>query len=129
MRPPVPFPRNPLPQDIMIPKNEIKRMPKYLKYIRTLPCVICNDHTTTEAAHVRFIAPCGVGLKPSDEFTLPLCGAHHREQHRRGEELWWKSKGLDPKEITEGLWDIFNLFENKNQAWSNADIYLRGIHG
>ena len=113
----------------MIPKNEIKRMPKYLKYIRTLPCVICNDHTTTEAAHVRFIAPCGVGLKPSDEFTLPLCGAHHREQHRRGEELWWKSKKLDPKEITEGLWNIFNLFENKAQAWSNADIYLRGIHG
>ena len=113
----------------MIRKTEFKRMPKYLKYIRTLPCVVCKTNQNIQAAHVRYIAPCGTGIKPSDEHCLSLCQPCHAEQHSRGEELWWESKGLNPREITEGLWDIFNRFDNAGQAWANADIYVRGIHG
>jgi len=113
----------------MIRKTEFKRMPKYLKYIRTLPCVICKTNQNIQAAHVRYIAPCGTGIKPSDEHCLSLCQPCHAEQHSQGEEVWWKSKGLDPKEITEGLWYIFNRFDNPAHAWANADIYVREIHG
>ena len=113
----------------MIRKTEFKRMPKYLEYIRTLPCVVCKTTYDIQAAHVRYIAPSGTGIKPPDSSTVSLCQPCHADQHSRGEEAWWKSKGLDPKEITEGLWDIFNFFENKGQAWANADIYVRGIHG
>jgi hypothetical protein len=112
----------------LIPKTEFKRMPRYLEYIRTLPCVICKTTYDIQAAHVRYIAPSGTGIKPSDQHVLSLCQPCHADQHSRGEELWWKSKKLDPKEITEGLWDIFNLFENKAQAWSNAVLYVEGIN-
>ena len=107
-----------------------RKSPKYLNFIRSLPCVICNDPTTTDAAHVRCIASCGVGLKPPDEgFTLPLCGAHHREQHSRGERLWWDSKNLDPKEITTELKKIFDKFDNNaGQRWANAVYYVEGIN-
>ena len=110
-------------------------MPKYLKYIRTLPCVVCvaegnrKGTTNIEAAHVRFISPSGLGLKPCDSKCVPLCGTHHRAQHRRGEELWWESKELDPREITDNLWDIYNKFENPAKAWMDAILYVESIHG
>lgn len=112
----------------MISKTEFKRMPKYLKYIRTLPCVVCKTTYDIQAAHVRYIAPCGTGIKPSDEHCLSLCQPCHAEQHSRGEEVWWKSKGLDPKEITEGLWDIFNRFGNPARG-NLAEVYVEGING
>lgn len=75
---------------------------KHLDYIRSLPCCICGDNTSTEAAHIR-TANIGLGKddggwgRPSDKWTLPLCGRHHREQHDFGNELkWWASKGKDP---------------------------------
>ena len=112
----------------MIRKTEFKRMPKYLEYIRTLPCVVCKTTYDIQAAHVRYIAPSGIGITPPDSATVSLCQPCHAEQHSRGEEVWWKSKGLDPKEITEGLWDIFNFFENIGQAWANAVLYVEGIN-
>jgi hypothetical protein len=36
-------------------------------------------------------AICALGRKVSDEFTVPLCGTHHRELHQRGDELAWCS--------------------------------------
>jgi len=114
--------------NMMIPKTEFSRMPKYLKYIRTLPCVVCKTTYDIQAAHVRYIAPCGIGIKPPDSATVSLCQPCHAEQHSRGEEVWWKSKGLDPKEITEGLWDIFNRFGNPARG-NLAEVYVRGIHG
>jgi hypothetical protein len=31
-----------------------------------------------------------VGRKVSDEFTVPLCRTHHRDNHRFGDEVaWW----------------------------------------
>ena len=38
----------------------------------------------------------GVGQKPHDFFTLPLCGKHHREQHTGNELAFWKRYGIDP---------------------------------
>jgi hypothetical protein len=36
---------------------------------------------------LRFAQPHGLGQKVSDEFTVPLCRAHHRELHRAGTEV------------------------------------------
>jgi hypothetical protein len=39
----------------------------------------------------------GVGQKPHDFFTLPLCGKHHRKQHEYGDERkFWQGYDLDP---------------------------------
>ncbi len=45
----------------------------------------------------------GVGIKPSDIWTIPLCSSAHRDQHNAGEaafENYWR---IDMKEIAEGL--------------------------
>lgn len=80
-----------------------ERNEKYLNYIRSLPCCICGDNTSTEAAHIRVGSinhdkpPTGMAEKPSDIWCLPLCGRHHREQHATGNELkFWQAKGIDP---------------------------------
>jgi hypothetical protein len=48
-----------------------------------------------ECAHVRTGTDGGVGLKPSDRWTVSLCSAHHAEQHRIGERRFERRYGLD----------------------------------
>ena len=49
--------------------------------------------------------PRGLSLKVSDEFTVPLCRAHHRELHRTGKESdWWAKAGLEPISLARKLW-------------------------
>jgi len=75
---------------------------KRLDFIRSLPCCICGDDTTTEAAHIRTSNlalgkdPPGMQAKPSDKWTVPLCGRHHREQHTMNEMAFWKKYEIDP---------------------------------
>ena len=75
---------------------------KRLEFIRSLPCCICKDDTTTEAAHIRTGSlahgknPTGMQEKPSDKWTVPLCGRHHREQHTMNEMEFWKKYQIDP---------------------------------
>ena len=41
----------------------------------------------------------------SDEFTVPLCRAHHRELHRAGKEAaWWTQMGIEPLAAARELW-------------------------
>jgi len=82
------------------PRQHDKRR---LDFIRSLPCCICGDNTSTEAAHIRAGSinhdkrSTGMQEKPSDRWTVPLCGEHHREQHAAGNEIaWWASYGKDP---------------------------------
>ena len=38
-----------------------------------------------------------MGCKVSDEFTVPLCRTHHRDNHRFGDEAaWWGRQAIDP---------------------------------
>ncbi len=71
----------------------------YLAYIRSLPCVVCSS-PFTEAAHLRMSCrlagkrEVGMGEKPDDRWTLPLCSQHHREQHTMNESAFWINRGL-----------------------------------
>jgi hypothetical protein len=64
--------------------NPDKRNPAHLEWIRTLPCTIRLCTQPSVAAHVRVRSGGGMGLKPPDSFTVPLCDGHHKEQHRIG---------------------------------------------
>jgi hypothetical protein len=47
-----------------------------------------------------------LGLKVSDEFTVPLCRGHHRRLHQAGDEVaWWEKLDIDALEIAKGLWE------------------------
>lgn len=83
----------------------------HLDFIRALPCCCCGDNTSTEAAHLRATAleygkrNTGGAEKPSDEWTVPLCGEHHREEHHIGnEEKFWKSHNINPYVLAMSLY-------------------------
>jgi hypothetical protein len=51
----------------------------------------------SDAHHLRFAQPRAMGLKVSDEFTVPLCRAHHHDNHRFGDEqARWEATTHDP---------------------------------
>lgn len=82
----------------------------HLDFIRALPCCCCGDNTSTEAAHIRTgnlaygKRNTGGAEKPSDEWTLPLCGKHHREQHNGSEAGFWSAQGINPYVLAMSLY-------------------------
>jgi hypothetical protein len=79
------------------------------KFVATRPCVIC-DRSPADAHHLRFAQPRALGRKVSDEFTVPVCRAHHRELHRHGDEAsWWKRFNIDPLPVALRLWQLTKL--------------------
>lgn len=50
----------------------------------------------------------GIGIKPDDKYTLPLCSDCHTRQphaqHNVGEVKFWADLGLDPLVICERLY-------------------------
>lgn len=76
----------------------------HLRFVAQQPCLICG-RSPSDAHHLRFAQPRALGLKSSDEFTVPLCRTHHRENHQRGNEReWWAGNQLDPMPIAVELW-------------------------
>jgi hypothetical protein len=84
-------------------------MSKHTDWLRTQSCFICgNPHV--ELAHLRMsdaraakVNP-GKGKKPHDLWVLPLCSAHHRDQHKAGEKLFWQWHQIDPVFVCLALW-------------------------
>lgn len=56
-----------------------------------------------ECCHVRTKTDGGGSLKPSDWWTIPLCGLRHCEQHHTGEAAFEKRHGIDMKKIALAL--------------------------
>jgi hypothetical protein len=83
-------------------KRPRKHDEKHLAFIRELPCVCCGDDVTVEAAHLRagnldYGKPhTGMAEKPGDLWALPLCGRHHRDQHKTNEIEFWMNQGINP---------------------------------
>jgi len=99
---------------------------KHLDFIRGLPCAVCLDNTSTEAAHVRFASAklgkrqTGMAEKPDDAFTIPLCGKCHRNQHAMNERAWWNGYEIDPLAMALALYRAsgdHEAGENIVRAW------------
>lgn len=76
----------------MFQKVKAKRDAKHLKFIRTLICVVCWNNPC-DASHIRIGGGGGIGLKPGDDRTVPLCHNCHATQHRIGERSFWGDVG------------------------------------
>lgn len=93
----------------------------HLAFLRELPCVICGDNTSTEAAHIRFTEPKvakenpGMQQKPDDRFAVPLCGRHHREQHSGNERAFWSGREIDPTYLALALYNVSGDVERGEQ--------------
>jgi hypothetical protein len=55
---------------------------------------------------LRFAQPRALGLKVSDEFTVPLCRDHHQQLHQAGNEVaWWHDLNIKALETAKRLWE------------------------
>jgi hypothetical protein len=87
---------------LAFPELRRQRDKIHLRFVARQPCLI-SAREPCDAHHLRFAQSRGLGLKVSDEFTVPLCRGHHRELHRAGNEAnWWSTKGVDA--IGRRLW-------------------------
>jgi len=81
----------------------------HLKFVGAQPCLACG-RSPSDAHHLKFAQQRALGRKVSDEFAVPLCRAHHRKLHQRGDErIWWQQLNLDPLPIAQGLWQATRL--------------------
>jgi DNA recombination protein Rad52 len=77
----------------------------HLKFVASQPCLVCGRQPS-DPHHLRFAQPRAIGLKVSDEFTVPLCRGHHRQVQQTGDEkAWWENLQINPLEIARGLWE------------------------
>jgi hypothetical protein len=89
---------------LTLPEPKRLRDKQHLRLVAKQPCLVCGREPC-DPHHLRFAQQRGLGQKVSDEFTVPLCRAHHRELHRAGKEAeWWSKTGIDPLGIARGLW-------------------------
>lgn len=57
-----------------------------------------------ECAHVRTGTDGGIGIKPSDKWTISLCKTCHAEQHAMGEASFEAAYGIKMKALAEAFY-------------------------
>ena len=80
------------------------RDPKYLAWIRTLPCLVCGSTWRIEASHT---GPHGMAQKSPDRSCIPLCAKHHRaandSYHKLGPKAFEEKHRLNLRRIVDDL--------------------------
>jgi hypothetical protein len=78
----------------------------HLRFVALQPCLLCG-RSPSDPHHLRFAQPRAMGRKNSDEFVVPLCRTHHRQNHQVGDEVsWWKQTKIDPLKVALRLWQV-----------------------
>lgn len=91
------------PRQKRTPKAKPGRYPAHLAWIRTLPCAVRSCPNPSIAAHVRENTGGGMGMKPADEFCVPLCNEHHTQQHSVGHRAFDEKYGVSLRALAERL--------------------------
>jgi hypothetical protein len=77
---------------------------EHVRFVAKQPCLICGRNPS-DPHHLRFVQRQALGRKVSDEYTVPLCRAHHRELHRYSDEAaWWQKAAINPTASARALW-------------------------
>jgi hypothetical protein len=102
----------------------------HIRHVIKQACLVCGRRPS-DPHHLRFAQSRALGRKVSDEFTVPLCRAHHREVHRSGNEgLWWRNTGIDPLAAARTLWLETHplLRAEATPANNEATLTFHGTH-
>ena len=113
------------------PKRKHKARPKrtiderHLGLVRQLQCLACGAEPA-EAAHIRYgdllrgKPITGIGIRPDDKWTVPLCPRCHRlgpdSQHGCGERSWWEAHRIDPLDVAARLYELSARGRNEGLA-------------
>jgi hypothetical protein len=102
------------------PRPAEKSAPSFLQWLRGRPCY-CGGQCAgrIEAAHVDYAGDKGIGTKVSDRFAVPLCAAHHAEQHQSGIRTFEARHSLNMLEASKAYWSAWpgrRAWEEKNKV-------------
>ncbi len=98
---------------LAIPEPKRLRDKAHLKHVASQPCLICGRQPA-DPHHLRFAQPRAIGMKVSDEFTVPLCRSHHRNLHQSSNEpRWWENFRIEPLPVARKLWEATRLETNR----------------
>lgn len=87
------------------PRHDGKvRSERHKNFVRRHNCIVddCAEIEGIHAHHVRKYTEAGMGLKPGDEWVVPLCQDHHGALHTNGQATFESMHGLDLREAA--LW-------------------------
>jgi ERF superfamily len=91
---------------LYLPEVRRLRDKVHLRFVALQPCLLCG-RSPSDPHHLRFAQPRALGRKTSDEFTVPLCRTHHRQNHQVGNEVaWWGERRVEPIAVANRLWAI-----------------------
>ena len=97
-----------------------RRDKSHLRFVASQPCLVCARHPS-DPHHLRFAQPRALGVKVSDEFTVPLCRGHHRQLHQAGNEInWWNTLKIDALPVARQLWE--QTHPNEGQVATQAAV-------
>ena len=82
-------------------KDAGKRSPAHRAWVRGHACCACGSVSAIECAHVREGTDGGIGMKPSDRWTVSLCSECHRKQHQLGEGTFSRLHKINLKALAE----------------------------
>jgi hypothetical protein len=92
------------PRITKAPKRSSRwRSAAHCNFIRSFACSVCHSTAAIEVAHVRKGSGAGIGQKPDDWRTVPLCRDHHAMQHTIGEGPFWAEFGIDVEALIEAF--------------------------
>jgi len=77
-----------------VPKPCTHRSKKYLAFIRTKRCLVCNNDQTVP--HHEKLGMGGTAIKPPDANCVPLCVKCH-DRHENENSQLWESENIDIK--------------------------------
>ena len=90
---------------LALPEPRRRRDKSHLRFVSSQPCLVCGRRPS-DPHHLRFAQPRALGMKVSDEFTVPLCRGHHRQLHQAGDEItWWTAINIDAMSLARKLWE------------------------
>ena len=120
---PAPFPTKIDKSVLTLAEPKRRRDKSHLRFVASQPCLVCARHPS-DPHHLRFAQPRALGVKVSDEFTVPLCRGHHRQLHQAGNEInWWATHKIDALPIARQLWEQTHPNESQTET-QKADVGL-----
>lgn len=85
----------------------------YLRWLRKRPCCVCGAAPPVDACHVRFASAAygkrdtGMGEKPSDRWSIPMCRTCHMKQHAMNEREFWRERRILPLLLAQKLYSEY----------------------
>ena len=81
-------------------KTPTERDVKYIKWIRSLPCIVCQFPAPSDPHHTE---TGGKGIKASDYTCIPLCHMHHQMVHIFGKQTFQEQMKIDFESVSKRL--------------------------